>query len=93
MADNKNMKVDDEIMATAAGGTDGAATTEPKFKMGDYVQFEQVYNGTPIIVKGRIVKIHFESFFDTWEYDIESENHPSGHPVEINIWEKHLSYA
>ena len=34
MADNKNMELNDEMMANATGGTDGASGGEPKFKVG-----------------------------------------------------------
>ncbi len=93
MADNKNMELDDEMMANASGGTDEAPGSNPRFNVGDRVTFELNYNDGTIMIIGTVKSYHWSSFSGQWEYDILAENDPFGHAEEKNIWEKHLSYA
>lgn len=92
MADNKNMEIDDEIMAKASGGIDEALSS-PKFNTGDRVTFELNYNDGAIMIIGTVKSSHWSSFSEQWEYDVLAENDPFDHAEEKNIWEKHLSYA
>ncbi len=90
MADNKNMAIDDEMMANATGGTSDPSDN-PKFNIGDRVTFELNYNDGSVMITGSVKSYKWSSFFDTWQYDILADNDPFGHPEEKNIWEKDLS--
>ena len=50
MTDNKNMELNDEMMANAAGGT-GETTSEPKFNIGDKVVYAN--DGSVLIIESR----------------------------------------
>ncbi len=87
MAENKNMKVDDEIMKNAAGGTDESAP-EPRFHVGDRV-----------IVRGQedhdsvIKQVHYTGSVgaNAWQYLVHMVHHSTGLIADAYIFESNLS--
>ncbi len=76
MADNKNMELNDDMMAKAAGGVEEANTPAPKYKVSDLVLLaEYPQFGTYTI--SSITKYSPE---DGWEYTIT--NNDSGLPED-----------
>ena len=70
MADNKNMELNDEMMANATGGT--GEVTDPKYEIGDTVQLKFANEeGVVTVVDGTV--IDRRSTPGGWQYKIQYE--------------------
>ena len=74
MADNKNMALDDEMMAKATGGA-GEDLPQPRFSEGDKVVVEgwETYDSTVIQV------MSYSESSNIWKYRVRIEKHEPGH--------------
>jgi hypothetical protein len=71
MADNKNMELNDEMMANATGGF-GEENTDPKYELGDTVQLKFSNDeGVVTVVDGTV--IDRRSTPGGWQYKIQYE--------------------
>ena len=94
MADNKNMELNDEMMANATGGTDGASGGEPKFKVGDYVHYELTnpQTGQTMAINGTITSYEFLNEINMNRYTINPD--PNEYNVtELQAREDRIRYA
>ena len=92
MAENKNMELNDEMMAKASGGMDGAAG-QPKYKVGDRVHYELTNpaNGETMAVNGTITAMEFVNEANKWRYTVQMD--PNAYNcTEVQATEDHLSY-
>ncbi|MCR5212035.1 MAG: hypothetical protein K6C41_05735 [Lachnospiraceae bacterium] len=94
MADNKNMELNDEMMAKASGGIDGGLGSGPKYKIGDRVHYELTNptTGETMAVNGTIVAVEFVNEAKKWRYTINTEPNPYN-VTEVKATEDHLRYA
>ena len=66
MAENTNMKLDDEMMVNATGGT-GDAPIPAKFSVGDRV----VCPHRPEFGTGTVLKAYYDEETWSWYYDVQ----------------------
>ena len=88
MADNKNIELNDEMIAKASGGTvdEGSA---PRFNIGDLV-YQSDGNGSPITTEivGKILR--YEEGGSGWVYDVEFIQHPTNPGLVIEGLDEYL---
>ncbi len=94
MADSRNMELNDEAMANAAGGADAGLGGGPKFKIGDRVHYELTNpaNGGTMAVDGNITAVEFVNEAGKWRYTIQTDPNPYN-CTEVKAVEDHLTYA
>ena len=92
MADSKNMELNDEMMASANGGTGAAG--DPKFKVGDYVHYELTNpaTGETMAVNGTITAFEFVGEANKWRYTIKMDPNPYN-CTEVQAVEDRIRYA
>lgn len=91
MTDNKNTKLNDELMSNVTGGT-GEVSVNPKYKVGDRVHYELTNpaNGQTMAVDGTITGISFENTISMWMYDVKMDPNPYN-CTEVRAREERLS--
>lgn len=78
MADNKNIKLNDEMMANTSGGTGEGNTPAPKFSVGAQV----IMADDPSLSVYTVLSVEeYCSPEDGWLYIIDSTSGP-GYPIE-----------
>ena len=92
MSDNKNMELNDEMMAKVTGGVVGAQT-EPKFKVGDHVHYERAFpqTGQTMALNGTITAMEFINEISMWRYTIKTDPNEFNCP-EVQAREDSLTY-
>ena len=90
MADNRNMELNDEMMAKATGGVDGV-WGQPKYKIGDRVHYELTNpaTGETMAVNGTITAYEFINEANKWRYMVQMDPNPYN-CKEVQATEDHL---
>ncbi|MCR5788700.1 MAG: hypothetical protein K6G83_02325 [Lachnospiraceae bacterium] len=93
MANEKNMELNDEMMANATGGAEVEGTS-PKFKIGDRVHYDLTNpaTGQTMSVDGTITAFEFVTEAGKWRYTIKTDPNPYN-CTEVQAVEDHLRYA
>ena len=75
--DNKNMELDDEMMAAAQGGLNVEKTEDPKFSVGDTVSFRAVDEaGNQGFRVGRITEVDNDNEGWGYKYTVDTADDP-----------------
>lgn len=75
--DNKNMELDDEMMAAAQGGLNVEKTEDPKFSVGDTVSFRAAdEEGNQGFKIGRITEVDNNNDGWGYKYRVDTSEEP-----------------